>query len=398
MTHEHQRRYDLDAIRIFAMLTIFFFHCARFFDPFGWHLKNAETSDVVAIFIGFISMWSMPLFFLISGVGTWYGLGARTPGQYLIERVKRLLIPFFTVGLFLLLPPQYFFELITNREFTGSFVEAYGLYFDHIFIDNGPSAFYCTPWSGHLWFLQQLFLVSLFTLPLLMYLGSDPGRAKIRRLAAICDRAGGIFLLVIPIAVISVCLQWIPQEQEHGWPDFFNSGAVNRMCRYAAFFLIGYILPMEEHFFESMKKCGWICLLSGIVAFSALGLLVARVGYDPIEVSSPSLLYVCFQLAASLGALSWIVFFLSLAAKYLNHKSRTIAYGNEAVLPFYILHQTVILIVGWFIIQSKLSIPAKYIIISITSFVLIIVLYEFLIKRINALRFLFGMRPKSKLH
>ncbi|MBC8217361.1 MAG: acyltransferase family protein [Planctomycetes bacterium] len=389
MTSQHQRRYDLDAIRIFAVLTIFFFHCARFFDPFGWHLKNAETSTVVSVFVGFISMWSMPLFFLISGVGTWYGLGARTPGQYLIERVKRLLIPFFTVGLFLLLPPQYFFELTTNRGFAGSFAESYALYFAHIFIDNGPSAFYCTVWSGHLWFLQQLFLVSLFTLPLLICLKSDSGRVKIRRLAAMSDRAGGIFLLVIPIAVISVCLQWIPQKQEHGWPNFFN---------YTAFFLIGYVISTDNQFLESIEKSGWIGMFSGIVAFLVAALLVLKGGYDPAGVSSISWAYLCFQVAASMGALSWIVFFLSLAAKYLNHKSKTIAYGNEAVLPFYILHQTIILMVGWFIIQSKLSIALKYVIICIISFVLIIALYEFLIKRINALRFLFGMRPKSALH
>jgi len=385
MTSVHQRRYDLDAMRIFAMLTIFFFHSARFFDPYSWHLKNTETSTFVAIFVGFINMWSMPLFFLISGVATWYGLDARTGGQYILERVKRLLIPMFTVGVFLLLPPQYFFELTTNKGFTGSFGESYALYFSQIFINHGPSSFYSTFWSGHLWFIQQLFLVSLFTLPVLTYLKSDSGRSKISRLADKCDRVGGIFLLVIPIALISVCLQWIPQRQEHGWPDFFY---------YSTFFLIGYIIPMDKHFSESIRKCGWICMLSGIIAFSVEGYLFAKVGYD--QILSLSWPYVCFQLAASVGSLSWIVFFLSLAARYLNHKFKTIAYGNEAVLPFYIMHQTIILMVGWVIIQLKLSIPIKYTIISITAFFLIISFYEFIIKRINALRFLFGMRLKSR--
>ena len=200
-----------------------------------------------------------------------------------------------------------------------------------------------------------------------------------------CDRTGGIFLLAIPIVLISACLEWIPQDEEHGWPDFVN---------YTAFFLIGYILPLDKQFSESIRKCAWICLLSGIIAFSVIGLLVVKGGYDPAGVSSISWAYVCFQLAASLGALSWIVFFLSMAAKYLSNKSKIVAYGNEAVLPLYILHQTIILLVGCCVIQSKLSIPVKYIIISMTSFVLIFVLYELLIKRVNALRFLFGMRPK----
>lgn len=387
MTSKHQRRYDLDAIRVFAVLTIFLFHCAKFFDPDVWHLKNSETSTIAAIFVGFVSVWSMPLFFLISGVGTWYGLRVRAGGQYLSERVKRLLVPMFTVGIFLLLPPQYFFELTTNRGFTGSFGESYALFFAKIFIDSGPTAFYCTFWSGHLWFLQQLFLVSLFTLPLLTYLKSDSGRAKIQRLAALCDRTGGIFLLGVPIVLIALGLQWIPQQQEHGWPDFVN---------YTAYFLIGYILSMDRRFFECIKKCGWISLLSGIVTFFVAAFLILGGGYDPAKVSPVSWPYLAFQIAVSLGALSWIVFFLSMASKHLAHKSKIIAYGNEAVLPFYIMHQTLILWVGHFIIQLQLSIPVKYIIISITSFVLIIVLYEFVIKRINTLRFLFGMRPRIR--
>jgi surface polysaccharide O-acyltransferase-like enzyme len=384
MTSEDKRRYDFDAIRVFAILTIFFFHCARFFDPFSWHLKNAETSIIVAAFVGFVDIWAIPLFFLISGVGTWYALNTRTPGQYLSERIKRLLIPLFTVGAFLLLPPQYYFEITTNSDFTGSFLESYGLYFAHIFVDNGPIAFFCTPWSGHLWFLQQLFLVSLFTLPLLIYLRSDPGQAKVHRLAAICDRTGGLFLLVIPIAVLYVCLQWIPQQDDHGWPNFFS---------YLVFFLIGYIIPMDKRFSETIRRSGWIALLSAIVTY--LVLVFIYINFEEILITpSISWLYICVQLVRSLCSLSWIVFFLSMFAKYFSNKSKTVVYGNEALLPFYILHQTIIILVGQFIIPLKLSIPVKYTIISIISFVIIIALYEFLVKRINVLRFLFGMRPK----
>jgi hypothetical protein len=73
-----------------------------------------------------------------------------------------------------------------------------------------------------------------------------------------------------------------------------------------------------------------------------------------------------------------------------------LAYANEAVLPFYILHQTVILCVGWFVISWNISMSAKYLIIAAVSFTLIIVLYELLIRHLNVVRFLFGMRPKRK--
>jgi glucan biosynthesis protein C len=78
------------------------------------------------------------------------------------------------------------------------------------------------------------------------------------------------------------------------------------------------------------------------------------------------------------------------------NKNKALAYGGEMVLPFYILHQTIILLVGWYVIPLNLSILLKYLIISPISFLLIMALYELLIKRVNAIRFLFGMRPKKK--
>ena len=95
-----ERRYDIDWLRVVAMLAIFIFHCARFFDTEGWHLKNAEQSPVVDVLrLGLIWTWVMELFFLLSGVGAWYALKSRTAGAYLAERVKRLLIPLYTVCL-----------------------------------------------------------------------------------------------------------------------------------------------------------------------------------------------------------------------------------------------------------------------------------------------------------
>ena len=106
--------------------------------------------------------------------------------------------------------------------------------------------------------------------------------------------------------------------------------------------------------------------------------------------------YVIFHIVWSFASWGWIVFILSLGARYLNFTNNSLTYANEAVLPFYILHQTVILLVGWFIIPLDLSILVKYLIIAVISFVIILGLYDLLIKRFNVLRFLFGMRLKKR--
>jgi peptidoglycan/LPS O-acetylase OafA/YrhL len=95
---------------------------------------------------------------------------------------------------------------------------------------------------------------------------------------------------------------------------------------------------------------------------------------------------------------SWfaVVFMLSLGAKYLKFNNKVLAYANEAVLPLYLLHHTVILCVGWFVIQWNLGILPKFLIIAVVSFPLMLLLYELLVRRFNVVRFFFGMRPKKK--
>jgi hypothetical protein len=89
------------------------------------------------------------------------------------------------------------------------------------------------------------------------------------------------------------------------------------------------------------------------------------------------------------------MFILSLTAKYMNFNHMVLTYGNEAVLPFFIFHQTIILCVGWFVIRWNIGIGPKYLIIAVISFALIMALYDLLVRRFNVMRFIFGMRPKK---
>ena len=118
-----------------------------------------------------------------------------------------MLLPLYSVGLFILIPPQVYFEEVTNWGYTGTFWEFLPRYFTNILsgffniyphVLNYPSSLVPYGFAGHLWFLQYLFLISLVTLPLLLYLKSEVGRRWIDRLAGWADRRGGIFLFVIP--------------------------------------------------------------------------------------------------------------------------------------------------------------------------------------------------------
>ncbi len=388
-----ERRHDIDWLRVIVTLVVFLFHCTRFFDTVGWHLKNAEQSDLVFVLTGgLVWPWVMELFFLLSGAGTWYMLKSRRAGVYLWERAKRLLIPLYTVGLFVLLPPQFYFELYTNAGYRGNFWQTIPRYFASFRpprITPWPDTLFPMPFSGHLWFLQYLFLISLVSLPLLLYLRSGQGQRWITRLARWCDGRGGIFLFVIPLALALIGLRWLFAAQR-SWAD---------LLRYAIYFVIGYVMSADKRFTDAVKRHGWVCLALWLVGILGVGLLVLGLGYDPLPGQEPfsfSLTYVLYQILWTVSGWGAVVFVLSIGTKYLNSYHKILAYANEAVLPFYLFHQTVILVVGFFVIRWNLGIASKLLIVSAISFPLILVLYELLVRRFNAIRFLFGMRPKEK--
>lgn len=383
-----ERRRDIDGLRVLALLAVFVFHCTRFFDTEGWHLKNAEQSEIL-----FISMralvwpWVMELFFLLSGVGTWYALQSKRVGDYLRERVLRLLVPLYTVGLFLLIPPQFFFDLLTNAGFAGSFWQSVPIYLSTLQwprLTAWPETLLAVGWSGHLWFLAYLFEISLLTLPFLLYLKSDAGRRQIERLAGWAGARGGIFLFVIPLALVLIALRGLFAAQR-SWADF---------AWYAVYFVIGFILPADQRFRSAIQRHGSVCLPVWLIAFSAgVGVLVLVVGYDPMPGRQTySWMYVAYQVVWALSSWSAVVFLLSLGARYLDRGHKILAYANEAVLPFYLLHQTVILIVGSVGIRWSLGILPKFLIVTPVSFALTLGLYELLVRRSSVLRILFGMR------
>jgi len=340
---------------------------------------------------GFIFPLAMELFFVLSGVGSWYALRSRTAGAYLWGRVKRLLVPLYTVGLFLLLPPQFYFELLTNRGYQGTFWEAIALYLSSIElprVTQWPDTLLPVPFSGHLWFLQYLFLISLVTLPLLLFLKSGRGKSWITRLAGWCDRPGGVFLFLIPLALALIGLRGLFQAQR-SWADF---------VWYTIYFVIGYVMAGDERFTGAFKRHTWSCLVLWLLAFfGGVVLLVLVAGYDPFPGRETfSLNYALYQVAWTMASWSAVVFFLGVGARYLRFNHKALAYGNEAVLPFYLFHQTVILVVGFFVIRWNMGILPKLLVVIGISFLSILALYELLVRRWNGVRFLFGMRPREK--
>jgi len=109
-----------------------------------------------------------------------------------------------------------------------------------------------------------------------------------------------------------------------------------------------------------------------------------------------SLTYYGLTFARSASALLWIYALLGVGMRYLNTSNRFLKAANEGGLPYYILHQTAIVAIGFFVIQWSLPIAAKYLLIVALACLGTVLPYLLLVRPWNPVRFLFGMRLRKR--
>ena len=374
----------IDWLRVVTMLCVFIFHSARFFDSFtDWHVKNAASWIGGNIIVGFMSQWIMPMFMVLAGASTFYSLQSRSVGQYVRERALRLLVPFF-FGVLVIIVPQAYYELLYRGKLPCThLLDGYSLY-----ILTLPERFIHFSFY-HLWFLAVLFIFSLICLPLFVDLfrkGDSPLPALISN---IHSPSKLIALLVLPLALADI---FVYPGTFWGSRDFGGWSLVAHLL----FFISGYII------FANPGIIGQIRNLSGFARIGAVGSAIALIPLSRFLLdwkhNFGSAGYVAAQAAQAMLCWCLLICFINLGLRFFDFKTKFLAYASEAVLPFYILHQTVIIVVGYYVVRWDLNPALKYLIILLISFSLIMAMYDLLIKKINILRFLFGMRTIHKIN
>ena len=376
------RLYYLDWLRVIAIFGVFLFHAMHPFDFFDWHIKNAEQSMAITVVMGLLSPWGMPFFFLIAGTGSWFALRRRTAGQYVGERTKRLLLPYIT-GCILLWPIMLYFQW-RHILWTGDW---YGSFLDFVLIHR---AGFSPMWFGevgfHLWFLGFLFCFSVLGLPIFLWLKSRSGQAALARLAAFCAHRGGILVFIVPLVLVRLLLQpFFPEE--HDWADFFFLMAL---------FVCGFILYAHEGFARAIRR-DWRILLAGAiitsVAWASLALTTEDLDIEaPIRTARQALMWS----VVSANAWCWSAFLLFVGMRTLDFTNKWLVWGQEAVLPFFLLHQPVIMVIAYYVVQWNLGIFPKLLIVVIGSLLVTLSLYEFVIRRVGFLRTVFGMKATAR--
>ncbi|MGE5221148.1 MAG: acyltransferase family protein [Omnitrophica WOR_2 bacterium] len=369
-----QRRHDLDWLRVLAFSGVFFYHCSRFFNTSGWEMKNSETSAVIDIFTGIFELWGMPLIFAISGASIYLALRPDNAGRFLRERGLRLLVPM-AIGILVLAPPQVYLNRLTHNRFSGSFLEFLPRFFQ-------PENF---SWNGvHLWYLEFLFIFTLALMPLFVWLKRPAGQKALSTLSGLSQPRGAILLWAIPTALVSIA------ADPFGMMRPPQSEAFLRLVMYPLYLFYGYLIFADTDLQQAVIRQRRLSLVLSI-AGTIVALLI-RVAIDDLGWKVNWLSTALVMTLASLLIWSYLLTLFGYGMRYLTTRNRYLSYANEAVLPFYILHQPVILILGYFIIPLPLAIAAKYFLITPLALLISLGLYEYGIRRNNLLRGAFGLK------
>ena len=374
------RLHYLDTLRVVAVLVVFLYHSTMPFTMGQADIVNDERSLVATVlFVAFLAPWGMPFFFLLAGAGTWFALQRRTARQFAGERFRRLFIPFL-VGCALFTPIMTYIEW-QFRLGVGTYE---GSYLPFLFVERfagwNPTIF---GWLGyHLWFLGYLFVDSLLLLPLYEWLKGEAGRRVVSWLARLCEHRGGILVFILPLLLFQLGLRpFFPDERN--WADFFY---------YLVFFLAGYLFYADERFLRAVRRDRWLVLAVGIAALLGLMATVAMGEAETLFSTPSNPGFYLFWACAVVDAWCWCVTMLYVGMRFLDFSNQWTRYGQEAILPFYVLHQPVIFAIAFYVVQWEAGVTVKMLAVILGSFVVTAALYELLVRRVAPLRALFGMK------
>jgi surface polysaccharide O-acyltransferase-like enzyme len=400
------RRGELDLLRALVVVGLVFFHTAVIFGAGEFPVKAEAENPAAMVFIAFGATWGMPLLFVVSGMGIWYSLRSRGAWAFARERLRRLGVPLL-VGMLTLVPLQGYLGLRGAGD-TSSYAGFYARFWQVRPSLDFPFVVTATPGTevfqtGHLWFLVCLLAFSLVLLPGFAWLRRPPGTRPVERLAGLLARPGAVFLLALPLAAME-----IPLGSEVGY------AAWNRYS-YALFLAYGYLAAADARIGEAFQRQWRPAMAIGVLLFAAGGSVYAAAAAhgDPFTDTDP--LSVIFRLLKSVDGWLWVVAILGLARSRITRRRRSPArtaagdqperasamrrvgaYANDAVLPFYVLHETVIVVVAYYVLAWRIGAGAQYLLISLTSLAATLLLYDLGVRRNPVTRFLFGLKPDRR--
>lgn len=347
------RRYDIDWLRVIAIWLLLLYHIAIGFQPWGalfGFIQNGESLDSLTAPMAMLNVWRIPILFYISGMGVGFAIRKRNAVELLLERSRRILIPFL-FGLLCIVPLHVLLWQQYYRQDIGFTIQ-----------------------PGHLWFLANIFIYVLIFLPFFIYLKNRPQGSLSIWIKQFMGSIAG-WPLMIGFFVLEALLVN---------PEAFEYYAMNKhgfFLGLLAFFFGFLIIHAENSFWNRILRIRWGLLLGAVLLYTI------RWTYFDIVMAPKYLLAIESNL--------WIFSIFAFGYTSLNHGSRQLQYLSKAAYPVYIMHMLFIYLGSILIFPWNTSTPQKFVLVTLFTFVGCYLSYEG-IRRIKFLRPLFGLRYEQR--
>lgn len=397
------RRYDIDALRVMAFGILILYHCGMLFVPeWGWHIKSTYQVTGLDTLMQFFNAWRMPLLFLVSGTAIALSNPQRHLSGFIKSRTFRLLFPLF-MAMILTVPFQAYVQAVSN----GSVPSGLGRFMLNYFtfqpwpegaFDGSDVGF---TWN-HLWYLPYLFVYTTLLTALLKLKQWLPMK--------ITNISTSAILLIT--AVLALCIISLKTWVRPHYPEthaLYNDWFAHPY--YFSFFMVGYLLgrPATADFWNTMANKRWWLLGAAVGVFGLLQLtkqvdhlnltmwlLSPKMGELHLAGTTYALcLPTLKNILHTIYTIIMIGAILALGFKYLNKPDSAFSRYSQAIFPWYILHQTIIIVLAYWIVPIKLGVLSEAILVISGTFFGCLFIYRYIILPLPILHNAFGIFQKK---
>ena len=375
------RRVDLDWLRIAAFGLLIFYHVGMFYVTWDFHVKSSHASTLIEPLMRLSNPWRLTLLFVISGCATRFMLDKMAPGRFLASRSLRLFVPLVFCVL-VIVPPQTYLEIVEKLGFSGSFGDFYSKYITASgnWAPGGETII--TPTYNHLWFVAYLFVYTL------LIVGAGP-LVKLMPARLVRWAGSGPAIVILPwlvLCALTFTLRPIFGETHALIDDWYNHAV------YFPAFLLGYGVAKHEAFFQSCERMRWPLIIIGVAAWAGLEVLRSVM---PLSAETPQPIVLSAISLRELQAWTTIIALFGFARKHLRRDGPVRRYLTDAIFPFYIIHQTTIVVAGHYLNQLGLPIEIEAPLLIATTIASCWLGFE-IVRRVATLRPLFGLKTEPR--
>ena len=353
MNEKGIRKHYIDNLRNLTILLLFPVHTFMIWNNFGsrFYIWQGE-SKILSTLIVLVNPWFMPILFVLAGMSARYALQKRTTKEFIMQRISKLLIPFVS-GLILLVPFQTLYARKYFDNYEGSLWDNWKYFFSHLTDFSGYDGAF-TP--GHLWFILFLFLISMIALVVFRYVPYEKLAVSVEKIPAV-----GLLLLFVPV--------WLMY--------YLGNFGGHSIGKNLTLYLLGYYVLSNDLMIEKLERnIRWLASLCVIGTIVSVGMYYKFSYYGDCWVNF----------------IGWISILVLLVAgkNLLNKETGFTRYFNKASYPIYILHQSILVILAYYIVQMSDIMFVQVFGICIGSFMLTVLAYH-LVRRIPIVRKLMGI-------